>query len=142
MNETMERELLLLGLLRRQEMHGYQLHELIEGPLSFCTDLKRSTAYFLLDKMAKAGLIVEKQEQEGNRPPRRVYRLTTKGEAEFQRLLRSSLTSYAPAHFAGDVSLAYLDALEPAKALSLFAGRRDALAAALKAAQAVPKHAG
>lgn len=138
----MERELLLLGLLRQQDMHGYQLHEFIEGPLSFCTDLKRPTAYSLLDRLASAGLITEKEEREGNRPPRRVYRVTAKGEAEFQVLLRSSLQAYVPARFGSDISLAYLDDLEPAEALELLAKRRALLADALAQAQAVPKHEG
>ena len=30
----MDRELLLLGLLRRSDMHGYQLHEFIERDLA------------------------------------------------------------------------------------------------------------
>ena len=81
----MDRKLLLLGLLRQQEMHGYQLYEFIERELSFCTDLKKPTAYYLLNKMAERGWIVEEQSQEGKRPPRKVFRLTAQGEAAYQR---------------------------------------------------------
>ena len=72
----MERKLLLLGLLRQQEMHGYQLYEFVDRYLSTCTDMKKSTAYFLLNKMGQDDWIAEEVSQEGSRPPRRVYRLT------------------------------------------------------------------
>ncbi|MBK8835593.1 MAG: hypothetical protein IPO29_12335 [Anaerolineae bacterium] len=41
----MEREMLLLGLLRNGEMHGYQLNDYIERTPSFCADVKKATAY-------------------------------------------------------------------------------------------------
>jgi len=56
----MDRQLLLLGLLRRQEMHGYQLNEFIEEKMHFCIDLKKPTAYYLLDKLAQEGLLISR----------------------------------------------------------------------------------
>ena len=90
----MERELLLLGFLRREQAHGYRLNEFIEREMTACTDIKKPTAYFLLDKMAKQGWITMRETREGNRPPRRVYRLTAKGEAQYQKLLRENLGSF------------------------------------------------
>ena len=87
----MERELLLLGFLRREQAHGYRLNEFIEREMAACTDIKKPTAYFLLDKMAQQGWITMRETREGNRPPRRVYRLTAKGEAQYQKLLRENL---------------------------------------------------
>jgi DNA-binding PadR family transcriptional regulator len=138
----MDNRLLLLGLLRRQEMHGYQLNEFIDRELAFCTDLKKPTAYFLLNKMTAEGWISEEQRETGNRPPRRVYRLTPEGEAAFQRLLRENLASYSPARFSGDMGLAFIDALEPQEALILFGQRRATLAQALENARSTPAHAG
>ena len=48
----MERELLLLGLLRSQDMHGYQLHEAIDSHLGMVVQLTKPTAYGLLSNMA------------------------------------------------------------------------------------------
>jgi DNA-binding PadR family transcriptional regulator len=138
----MERELLLLGLLRQARMYGYQLHEFIERDLATCTDLKKPTAYFLLDKMAKQGLISETEEREGNRPPRRVYQITPEGERFFQRLLRENLGGYSMTRFTGDVGLAFADALSAGEVLELLGQRRAALAADLAAARAVPRHEG
>jgi DNA-binding PadR family transcriptional regulator len=138
----MERKLLLLGILRQHGMHGYQLFEYLDQGLAVCTDLTKQTAYYLLNKMAEDGWISEEQTQEGNRPPRKVYRLTTLGESEFQRLLHENLARYTPANFPADVGLAFLDYLTQEEALALLEERRTALAAAVQAAQAIPEHPG
>ncbi len=138
----MERELLLLGLLRRQEMHGYQLYEFIERNLAACTDMKKSTAYFLLNKLVLDGWITEEQVQEGHRPPRRVFRLTSSGEAEYQRLLRANLASYSPAYFTSDIGMAFVDDLNPDEALALLESRRVKLVTALQTVRSVPEHPG
>ena len=69
----MDRQLLLLGLLRREEMHGYQINEFIEEKMHFCIDLKKPTAYYILDKLAQQKYVAVEREQAGNRPPRRSY---------------------------------------------------------------------
>jgi DNA-binding PadR family transcriptional regulator len=138
----MEKKLLLLGLLRRQEMHGYQLNEFIDNNLALCTDLKKPTAYYLLDQMAKDGWITAESVQEGNRPPRRVYRLTENGEAAFQQLLREGLSSYQPVNFPGDIGLAFLDWLTPAEAQPLLEQQKSHLTARLEQIRAIPAHAG
>ena len=121
----MERELLLLGFLRREQAHGYRLNEFIERDMAACTDIKKPTAYFLLDKMAKQGWITMRETREGNRPPRRVYRVTAKGEAQYQKLLRENLGSFIAAKFPGDVGLAYADDLEAAGSAVLVSRAAD-----------------
>jgi DNA-binding PadR family transcriptional regulator len=138
----MEKKLLLLGLLRRQEMHGYQLNEFIDNNLSLCTDLKKPTAYYLLDQMCKDGWISSETVQEGNRPPRRVYRLTDAGETAFQQLLREGLSSYQPVNFPGDIGIAFLDWLAPSEALPLLEQQKSQLSARLDEIRAIPHHAG
>jgi len=138
----MERELLLLGFLRREQAHGYRLNEFIERDMAACTDIKKPTAYFLLDKMAKQGWITMRETREGNRPPRRVYRVTAKGETLYQKLLRENLGSFIAAKFPGDVGLAYADDLEAAEVLPLLAERRATLVAQLEEIRQVPQHVG
>ncbi|MGD8406362.1 MAG: PadR family transcriptional regulator [Anaerolineales bacterium] len=138
----MDRKLLLLGLLRRQEMHGYQLHEFIDQNLALCTDLKKPTAYYLLDKMDADGWLITETEQEGNRPPRRIYRLTPKGEEAFQRLLRENLAHYDPVNFPGDMGLAFLDSLDADEALTLLTQQKQELETRLQEIQDVPVHQG
>lgn len=138
----MEKKLLLLGLLRQQGMHGYLINEFIDHNLSLCTDLKKPTAYYLLDQMCKAGWLTSETEQQGNRPPRRVYRLTAAGEKTFKQLLRAGLSTYQAVQFPGDISLAFLDALDPVEALPLLEQQKAQLVTRLAEIRAVPPHEG
>lgn len=137
-----DRELLLLGLLRQQEMHGYRLYEFIESELSFCTDLKKSTAYYLLDKLAEKGWVEEEREQPGNRPARRVFHLTDAGEQAFQSLLAENLGSAHQPAFNADIGIAFIDALPPERAIDLLRQRRSAFEHKLQQVGETPDHQG
>lgn len=125
----MDRQLLLLGLLRNQEMHGYQINEFIDEQMAFCVDLKRSTAYYILDKLCRDGLVTEETEREGNRPERRVYRITPAGETRFQALLRENLATYASPTYGIDIGVIFLGQLDDAEAVALLTARREAIVA-------------
>lgn len=125
----MDRQLLLLGLLRGQEMHGYQLNEFIDRQMGFCVDLKRSTAYYLLDKLCREGLVSQELGRAGNRPERRIYRITPAGEERFQELLRRNLAEYAPPMYGVDIGVIYQRHLPAAEAARLLAERRAAMLA-------------
>lgn len=136
----MERELLLLGLLRRQKMHGYQLTEFINRDLAYCTDLKKATAYNLLRKMAKNGWVTETEEQDGNRPPRKVYQITESGETTFQELLRENLARHTTMRLPDGIGLAFIEAIPPQEAADLLERRRLAIEAELLSLQQAHGH--
>ena len=138
----MERELLLLGLLRQHAMHGYELHSFIENAMASCVDLKKPTAYLLLDQLTAQGLIRITEERAGNRPTRKVYHLTAAGEVAFQRLLRLNLATVVAMKFGGDVGLAFVDALPPDEAIALLTQRQQQLTTQRQGALAAPPHAG
>ena len=138
----MERELLLLGLLRSQEMHGYQLHEAIDAHLGMGVQLTKPTAYRLLSRMAEEGWAIHREEQKGNRPPRRVYAITPQGEGAFQRLLRENLANYRPVDLTCHIGLAFLDELSAQEALSLLYKRRAGMEELLEATRARGEHPG
>jgi DNA-binding PadR family transcriptional regulator len=142
MGDSLNNRLLLLGILRRSEMHGYGLMEYLETALTACTDLKKPTAYYLLKRLAHEGLAVEETIQDGPRPPRRVYRLSPAGEAEFQTLLRRNLAENAADPLSGDVGLAFLDALPPAEGRAALVARRAQLDELLAQTEASPPHHG
>jgi len=110
----MEKKLLILGLLLSHGMHGYQLNEMLEHNPSTPISLKKSNAYRLLADMERDGWVTHTEEQEGNRPQRRVYSVTEDGEAAFYRLLRENLSSHPSPEFPGVVGLDFLYLL-PAK---------------------------
>jgi DNA-binding PadR family transcriptional regulator len=136
----MERELLLLGLLRQRRMHGYQLQEFINRDLEYCTDLKQSTAYNLLKGMSDKGWVMTTQEQEGNRPPRTVYEMTQDGEVIFQQLLRVNLANHTTMRLPDGIGLAFIDAIPPLEAAELLSKRRDAIEQQLSNLQHARQH--
>ncbi len=121
---TNERKLLLLGLLRQSEMHGYMLNAHLDctAPIS----LKKPTAYNLLDRMEEDGWVEHRDEPTGDRP-RRVFSVTAEGERAFLNLLRQQLASFVPAELPGLVSLSFLDAIPVPEALDLLKQRRAAI---------------
>ncbi len=123
----MEKRLFLLGLLRKSEMYGYQITELIKVHFDFSIAITTPTAYRLLRKMAEDGWITYRDEKVGNRPERRVYSITEKGEAIFQKLLRRSLASYKPADHVSTVSMAFLTLLPPEESLPLLKQRKQSI---------------
>ena len=141
----MERQLLLLGLLRREDMHGYRLNEFIERDMAFCTDVKKPTAYYLLDKLAEQGYIStvdDPNEADSNRPPRTIYRITPAGEARFMELLRDNLSHFERHTFPGDMGIAFMDALPAGEAFERLQERRQSMQDFLAEMERVPAHHG
>ncbi|MEI7554511.1 PadR family transcriptional regulator [Candidatus Chlorohelix sp.] len=106
-----DQSLLLLGILKVQSQHGYQINEFIEKNLSRVTNMKKATAYATLERLAKAGYVTVTFEQEGNRPQRKVYSITSMGEEYFIEQLRENLALAEQMTFTGDIGLMFLDNL-------------------------------
>ena len=120
----MEKQLLLLGVLRDHEVHGYQLNEMLGNSAGLPIRLSKANAYKLLKKMEAEGWVSYRDEQEGNRPPRRVYAITEEGEAAFQRILRENLASYPVPELPGAAGLNFLELLPAEEAAALLQERR------------------
>ena len=129
MGYSMERELLLLGLLRTGESHGYHLMEMLDQHVGLFIGLTKPTAYRLLEEMAREGWLSEREEREGKRPPRKVYTITPAGEKQFGRLLRDCLAQYQPVAYNRDVSLLFLETLPPQEAESILRQRQVQMSA-------------
>jgi len=106
-----ERTLLLLGLLKSQSQHGYQINEFIESNVCHVTTMKKPTAYALLERLERDGYVTVRSEQDGNRPTRKVYSITAQGEEVFYELLRTNLAEATPHVLTGDTGLMFLDQL-------------------------------
>ena len=121
----MEKKLLLLGILRGHDMHGYQMNEILVQDAAIGMTLKKANAYKLLNKMAEDGWVSYREEREGNRPPRRVYAIAPAGEAAFQHLLRESLRAYASPQMPSIIAYNYLGELPVEEAVMLLQKRRE-----------------
>lgn len=119
----MNRELLILGLLRDWDTHGYQLVDFLEKRLSYLVDLKKPTTYALLERLRRDGHVTMSVEREGNRPERRVYKVTPEGEAYFFQLLRKNLRGFERPRFPDAIGIYFLQALPAEEADALLSER-------------------
>ena len=120
----MDKILFLLGLIRNADMYGYQINELLDSHFDIIVSITRPTAYRLLSKMTADGWVNFREEQIGNRPPRKIFSITTQGEEVFQEVLRRSLVEYKPFQSSNAISLAFLHTLPEGELLPLLAERR------------------
>ncbi len=119
-------DLAILGLLRKQPRHGYELKaRLLE--LGF-SRVSFGTLYPALRRLEKRGFIAAMR-QSGRR---KAYRLTDSGREEFARILDSS-DDEEDRRF--NMRLAFFQYLEPAARLRTLKRRRNQLVARLKTAQ-------
>jgi DNA-binding PadR family transcriptional regulator len=123
----MERELVLLGLLSDEELYGYQINEMVETYLGSSINLTKPTAYRILHSFAENGLITFRDEKEGNRPTRRVYKITKAGRDHFKDLLKQGLREFKPMENVNAISLAFLGNISNREAKSLLEERRAEL---------------
>jgi len=137
-----DRALLLLGVLMTQSRHGYQINEFIERQLCDVVTMKKPTAYALLDRLAGDGYISVHIEQEGNRPPRKVYTITDAGRALFDDLLQANLSSLETPVFNDDIGLMFLNHLPHERIIDLLRQRLRKLERVLENAVEVPPHGG
>jgi len=124
----MIKKILLLGLLRGQELHGYGLVDYLNSHSTGGAAIGKSNAYRLLRAMEDEGLISSHTERDGKRPERHVYEITPKGEVFFQEQLLAELAKDATADQPGIAVLNYLDVADPAVAARQLQLRRDQVA--------------
>lgn len=135
-----ERTLLLLGLMQAQDRYGYELHDFIESNLHNVIELKKATAYQLLDRLEKHGFVQSRTEQQGQRPSRTVYQLTPEGRTYFQHLLAKYLRGAAPMRPAGNIALMFMEHLPAADLLPVLRERLTELEQQINEYEQVPHH--
>lgn len=135
-----QNRLLLLGLLKAQDQHGYQIIEFVERNLAAMTNLKKGTAYYELKQLEKQRLVSVRTEQEVGRPPRRVYSLTPEGAAAFAEMLREALREADPLAPATDTALMFMDWLPADEVCDLLEQRLAGLRQFLLAYRGAPSH--
>jgi DNA-binding PadR family transcriptional regulator len=128
MPTTTDHRLLVLGMLRMQDMHGYQIAEVIESHFDHSVHIKKATLYDTLRKLAEDGLVDSHEEQQGNRPVRTVYALTDAGAKEFDALLRESVATHDMPFSHGDAGLMFIDTVPDAQKVEMLTARRERMA--------------
>ncbi len=127
----MHKTLLILGLLLRGPLHGYEIHRIVRAHGALYTDLKKANLYYLLDRLQQDGALTVHAEPgaRGARGERLIYALTDQGRARFFDLLRAILRTFDPVHTGVDVAVVFLAQLPPAEAVTLLQERRQVVGA-------------
>jgi DNA-binding PadR family transcriptional regulator len=88
-------EYILLGLLFKRTLHGYELFKEIENDktLSLIWRVKPSNLYALLDKLESQGLLEHTRVIDEKRPNRKEYFLTATGEHTFLNWVHTPVKS-------------------------------------------------
>ena len=118
--------LLILGVVRAaQPVHGYDVRrELLSWHADEWAHVAPGSIYHALKRLAEEGLLAEvATEQVGSRPARTSYKMTDKGEVEFQDLLRRYWWEYATPVDPFQAAFAFLAALPPAEAAGALRNR-------------------
>ena len=121
-------EYALLGFLRQQPMHAYEIHQTLlrAEALGLVWHIKQSLVYVMLERLEAEGYITASIEPQGSRPPRRILALTPDGQEAFVQWLRT------PVAHGRDFRLEFLAKLyfarqdDPANTAALIATQQQA----------------
>ena len=108
-----EHELILLGLLKESPKHGYDIKKKIREILFLFAGIDLKSIYYPLRILEKKGLVINRINKFGRRPERFVYELTAKGKERFKRLLTESFLNFKRPQFSLDLSLYFLNYMQP-----------------------------
>lgn len=86
----------LLGLVRQQPMHGYEIYQRLKEHemLGMIWNVKQSQVYALLAKLEQAGYLATTIESAGAYPPRKVLHLTNEGTEAFTHWIRTPIQDW------------------------------------------------
>jgi DNA-binding PadR family transcriptional regulator len=126
-----QRELFVLGLLRRKPVSAYALDKAMREHSPLYRSFKRGNLYGLIERLAGAGLLepCPAVSRRGPRKTKMLYRLSPSGERRFMELLRNVLLDVQAEHPALETALVLLGQLERQHAMDLLAERAGNIAA-------------
>ncbi len=108
-----EHELILLGLLKEGHKHGYDIKKKIKEIFFLFAGVYLKSVYYPLRILEKKGLLVKHINKPGRRPQRFIYELTPKGKERFKQLLTQSFLDFKRPQFSLDLSLYFLNFIQP-----------------------------
>lgn len=110
-------DLLILGLLMKQPMHGYEIHQKLSSEeMEQWVDIGFTSIYHALSRLKKSGLVIETIDKSSNKQ-KNVYRLTPNGREAFLEKLRCALADQRKFMLDYNVPLYFINNLTPAEAV-------------------------
>lgn len=120
-----QRELFVLGLLRRKPLSAYALDKAMRDHVPLYRRFSRGNVYTFVERLAEKGLLLRRSAAtaRGPRETKWTYRLSAAGQARFRELLRAVLTDPQSSDPALETALVLLGQLRRDEAIALVAGR-------------------
>ena len=109
----MEKELILLGLLKEGPRHGYELKRIVDEKISTFAPISAGSIYYTLKGLAKDSLVSASREKKSKYPEKEVYRITKKGERKFKELLKETCFNIKRLYRSMDIVLYFMNYLKP-----------------------------
>jgi DNA-binding PadR family transcriptional regulator len=123
-------DVVVLGLLAEEPLHGYELIERFRSrALGRWTEVGRASVYQSLKRLEDAGLVEGRGEPGAGGPDRRVYRITRPGRDRLHTGLVERYRQEAGYRSDAAAALGQVHALPPAEAREALAAREEALRA-------------
>ena len=101
-------ELIILGLLKEGEKHGYEIKQIIDERMALIAEITSGTVYYTLSKLQREGCVKGKRVKSGNRPEKNIYELTKIGEEKFKELLKQVLFIDERPYYSFDLALYFM----------------------------------
>lgn len=126
-----QRELFVLGLLRRKSASAYQVDKTLREHTPLYRTFKRGNVYAMVERLSSTGLL-EREPTAAKRGPQKtkvLYRLSSAGEQRFHELLRGVMLDVQADDPALETALVLLGQLPRAEAIEILLEREKQIAA-------------
>lgn len=125
MRKEPERELFVLGLLRRQAHSPYAIDKILRNHLPLYWQFRRGNVYQLVERLYDEGYLTRRAAaaRRGPRESKTVYRLSGAGEARFRDLLHRVIADVQSSDTALETAFVLLGQLPRTEALALMIER-------------------
>jgi DNA-binding PadR family transcriptional regulator len=125
------RELLILGLVRRQPLSAYAIDQAVRNHTALYRNLGHGNIYHFVGKLADAGYLGKRSTKAKRGPAKSkvVYHLTARGEDRFHELLNGIIDDTEAGASALEIALVLLGQLSRAQAIRILVRRSKELSA-------------
>ena len=121
-------ELVVLGLLAEEPMHGYDLLERYRArSMGFWVEIGKASVYQALSRLERRGLVAGKDQEGSEGPDRRVFRITRSGRARLGAGLAERFDELAPYEAEAGTALGFAHLLSATEARAAASGREQAV---------------
>lgn len=106
---TLSKEVLLLGLLKKKSMYGYEIKRIVDEELTHVAPISSGSLYHNLKTLEKKGLVSKTVVKDSAHPEKQIFHITNEGVDTFNNLIQLNITNFERPHLALDTSLYFLE---------------------------------